>query len=175
VVSGIDAVGVVEYLVEQVVDGAARHDEPSAAPQVERIGRGCPVEGNRHVGSPVDHHRVAVVVLDVAAPDVPGVAAIPVEATEAQAGHVVVEAAEPMGKMRMCDRGVDRLSRVVGDLAGAPGAFAHRGEAAVGVVDVGLLGVEIRVRHSPRTPRQRACEASGRMPVRARETRRGAT
>ena len=62
----VRAVGVVEVLVEQADQLVVLEHE--AAAEVEALGvpEGGPVEGDGHPGAPVDHHRVAAVVLDVA-------------------------------------------------------------------------------------------------------------
>lgn len=147
VVGGVDAVGVVEHLVEQVVDAAVGHHEAPAAPQALGIDGGGPVGRRRHVGPPVDHHGVAAGVLDVTPADVPGLVVVAVEAPEAQPRHVVVEAGQPVLEVRLGDGRVDGPGCRVGQVRRPGGPGAHRCQAAVGVVDVGLLGREVGVGH----------------------------
>ena len=56
---GVHAVGIVEHLVEQVVDGAAGHHEPAPADELHGVARRGPVERRRHRCAPVDHDRIA--------------------------------------------------------------------------------------------------------------------
>ena len=147
-VGSVDAVGIVEHLVEQVVEAAAGHHESPPAPQSERVDRRRTVERHGHVGSPVDHHRVAAVVLDVAAADVPAVPGLAVEPAEAQPGHVDVEGAEAVRQVLLRDRGVHRLGGTLGDRGRARRPVPHGGEAAVGLVEVRLLGVDVGMGHA---------------------------
>jgi hypothetical protein len=159
VVGGVDAVGVVEHLVEQVVELVARHHEPPPPPQPQGIDRGSPVEGGGDLGPPVDDHRLAAGVLDVATTDVPAVVGVVVQPTEAQSGHVGIEAGEPALEVPLGDRRVDRLGCRLLDGGGARRPLPHGDEAAVGMVDVGLFGLEIRVRH--RAPPRAATRDGG--------------
>ena len=102
------------------------------------------VEGPRRGRLPVDDDH-AVVVIDPPPPDVERILGlVEVEAAEAQGSVGVVVAAEPPDRP-----GLDRLGRDVGG-RGACGALehlAHPIEALVGVIEVGLLGGKIRMRH----------------------------
>jgi hypothetical protein len=147
VVGRVDAVGVVEHLVEQVVEPAAGHHEAAAAGQAEGVDRGGPVEGDGHVGPPVDHHRVAVGVLHVSPPDVPGVAELLVEAAEAEAGHVGVERGQPVTQVGLGDEAVDGFGGHAFERGGGGRAVAHGVETGVRGVDVGLLVGEIGMGH----------------------------
>ena len=114
VTRSVDRVGIVEDLVEQVVELAARHHEPAAPAQPERVGRGGPVEGRRHAGPPVDDDRLAALVLDVAAADVPGGTgpagrALLVDAPEGEPRDVDVERPEPLLEVPAGDLAVDGL------------------------------------------------------------------
>ena len=111
VVGRVDAVRIVEHLVEQVVDLSSGHQEPAPPAQLHRVGRGRSVEGRGHGRSPVDHDRIAALVLHVPAPDVPGVAVLGVEAAEGEAVDVRVERAEPGVQVGPCDGRVDGLRR----------------------------------------------------------------
>ena len=143
VVGGVHAVGVVEDLVEEVVDVPLGHHEAAATGQLHRVGRRRPVEGRGHRGPPVDHHGIAVLVFDVAPADVPGLTGLGVEAAEAQAVDVGVEAAQPPLEVRLGDRGVDRPGGGLGDRGRRSGAGSHAGEVLVGPVEVVLLGGEV--------------------------------
>ena len=88
VVGRVDAVRIVEHLIEQVVDLSSGHQEPAPPAQLHRVGRGRSVEGRGHGRSPIDHDRIAALVLHMPAPDVPGVAVLGVEAAEGEAVDV---------------------------------------------------------------------------------------
>ncbi len=64
-------VGVVELLVAVRGQLTVGEGEATAMGQAERVGMRRPVERRRDRRSPVDHHRLVTVVLDVAATDVP--------------------------------------------------------------------------------------------------------
>jgi hypothetical protein len=147
VVGRVDAVGIVEDLVEQVVDAAVAHDEAAAAVQLHRVGGGGSVERRRHVGPPVDDDRVALGVLDVAAADVPGGAVLVVEPAEAEPGDVGVETVEAALQVPLGGGRVGRLGGRVGELGDACGAGPHRLETSVGVVDVVLFVGQVGMGH----------------------------
>ena len=87
---GLGAVEQVLVLVRR--DLAALEAEPSAQHDVHRLGPGRAVERGRHVGPPVDDHRVAGVVVHVPASDVEALSspAAQVEPAEEQRGLGVV-------------------------------------------------------------------------------------
>jgi hypothetical protein len=148
VVGGVDAVGVIEHLVHQVVEAAAGHHESPPPAQSERVDRRRAVERHGHLGSPVDHHRVAAVVLDVTAAHVPAGPVLAVEPAEAQPGHLHVEGAEAVRQVLLRDRGVHRLGGTLGDRGRARRPVPHGGEAAVGLVEIRLLGVDVGMGHA---------------------------
>ena len=69
--SDLTLVGIVEVLVEVGDQVAVVEREPSPERNAERVDRRRAVEGRGDRGPPVDDDRVVLVVLDVAAPDVP--------------------------------------------------------------------------------------------------------
>ena len=144
-VGGVHRVGVVEDLVEEVVELDAGHQEPPPPAQPEGVVRGGPVEGRRHRRPPVDDDGVAAVVLHMAAADVPGVAVLVVEPPEAEPGHVGREAAEPMVEVGLGDGGVHLLRGVVRDGDRRSRPVPHRGEAGVRAPQDRPLAVQVGV------------------------------
>ena len=67
-------VRVVELLVEVTGQLAIGQREAAPVGEAERVGVGGAVERRRDRRTPVHHHRVVLLVLDVATADVPGVA-----------------------------------------------------------------------------------------------------
>ena len=142
----VGAVGVVEVLVEQADELAVLEHEAAAEVEAQRVAEGGPVEGDGHPGAPVDHHRVAAVVLDVAAADVPLLAGLLVDAAEAQRslgrldGGLVATQLVPGGG------GVDVGAGVDGeDVDQALHAGAHRLQVIVGAVEVALFVGQVGV------------------------------
>ena len=117
--------------------------EPAAPLDAHRVGPAGPVEGAGDVGPPVDDDRVAALVGDVPAADVPALAAGVVGAAEEQRGRRVVD-----------ERGGAAVQRGREVLGGDPvaalhlqgeGALAHPGQVAAGVGQVLLLAGELDV------------------------------
>src|SRR4029077_1116159 len=73
-----------------------------------------------------------------------------VESSEAQAALGALERPQPANCPGLERERGDLIVRCV---CGAEDDLAHVVETLVGVVDVGLLGCQIRVRHVPRMPR----------------------
>ena len=144
----------VERFVADARERSALEAEAASEGDAVRLGGRRGVEGTRGWRLPVDDEH-AVVVVDPPAPDVEGVVGrVQVEPPEAKAVLRILVGLEPPD--RPC---LDRLGRHV-CRSGARGAEhrpTHLVEALVRVVDVGLLGSEIRVRHesSPRDPAPR--------------------
>jgi hypothetical protein len=116
--------------------------EPPAQHHVHRLVTGRAVERGRHAGPPVDDHRVAVVVVHVAAADVEplalGAARSQVEPPEEQRGvRVVGQSQDPLVQV---GRQVGLGHRVAA--AGVEGerGVAHRGQVGAGGGEVGALG-----------------------------------
>ena len=111
----VGRVGVVEMLVEVGGHLALGEREPPAEHDAERIDRGGAVERRRDRCPPVDDDRVVLVVLDVAAADVP-----PLD--RAAVGRRFVDAAEELagaGGTQRVERLPDRhLDVLGGDLVG---------------------------------------------------------
>ena len=63
--------------------------------------------------------------------------------------YVRIEGSQPFSHVPSGDLRVDLLGRRVLDGERRLGALAHGGETVVRVVEMALLGVEIRVRHDP--------------------------
>ena len=149
---GGDRVGIVELLVEDGDEFVDLGDEPAPARQAERVGRGGPVEGDRDRCPPVDDHRRAVGVLDVAAADVPLVAVgddrILVDPAEAE-GHVTdVDGGSTLGQLRPSDAGVGRVlvaDPLLGELERSFAPCDHRVECVAGPGQVRLLGFVVGV------------------------------
>ncbi|MGH9227711.1 MAG: hypothetical protein ACRD07_03090 [Acidimicrobiales bacterium] len=85
----------------------------------------------------------------MAATHVPAGSVVAVEATEAQPRHVEGEVPEPMRQVLLRDRGVHGLGGALGDRGGPLRPHPHGGEAAVGLVQVRLLGVDVGMGHGP--------------------------
>ena len=146
---------------ELVLDGeqlAAAGGEVAAAHEAHRLAAGGPVEGLGDRRPPVDDERLAVLVGHGQPADVVAVAALAagaVDAAEHQAGVAELERGQPLG-----DVALDHLPLPAGLLGAALADLDHRAqpggllarslEAAVRVVDVGLLGGQVGVgRHHP--------------------------
>ena len=137
--------GAVERLVADVQQLAAARAEAAPERDPVRLRRRGRVERPRRRRLPVDDEDGAAVVVHPAPADVQRVRrALDVEAPEAEPALRVLERAEaPRGPC------VDRVRSELGGgrVERAPEALAHAVEALVRVVDVGLLGWEIRMRH----------------------------
>ena len=141
-------VGVAEVLVEESDELGPVEREAAAALDAHRVGPRRSVERDRHRGAPVDDDLVAVAVLDVAPADVEPVAPLLVEPTERERhrrlGQRGVTALELLEQQRRVDARL-LAGPDLGELDVARGAVAHRGEAAVRVVEVGLLGSHLGI------------------------------
>jgi hypothetical protein len=84
--SGSLVIGVVELLVEVRGQLAIRQREPATVCETERVSVRGSIERGRDRCPPIHHHRVVLVVLDVAATDVPAVARVLGDTTEEIAG-----------------------------------------------------------------------------------------
>jgi len=157
VVGGVHAVGVVEHLVEEVIDLPGGHHEAPPAHQVHGVGRGGPVERRRHRRPPVHHHGVAPLVLDVTATHVPGVPVLGVEAPEAEPVDLGVERPQPGVEVGLGDGGVDGPGGGLGERRRLLRARPHPGEVGVGPVEVGLLEGKVGVMGHGAAPGTRAC------------------
>ena len=139
----------VERLVADAGERSALEPEPAPERDAVRLGRRRGVEGTRGGRLPVDDHH-AVVVVDPAAADVEGVVhGVDVDAAEAQDLLGLLVRGEPA-----VDPGLDPPGGDVGALGADPrGAdraeqrLPHALEADVRVVEVGLLGGDVRMRH----------------------------
>ena len=146
-------VGIGEVLVEEVLQLAAAEHVSTAALEPERVGERRPVEGRRHLGPPVNDHGRAVVVLHVAATDVPAITGLMVDAAETQRTGVVGKRGEPALELPLHGnrvgfvRGQDSL---VGDLGRGPSS--HRFEAALREPQTGALRRHIWVGHDKKLP-----------------------
>ena len=141
-------VGIVEVFLEHVAELAAAEHEPAPQMQAERIGERRPVERGGDRGPPVDDHRRARRLLDVAAPDVPAVAVLVVDPAEAERAGVVVERVEPPLQLPLHRLGVGLVGGqhvLVGDPGGR--APAHLLEAFLGEPQARALQRNVRVRH----------------------------
>ena len=149
---GVDAVGVVEVLVEERLDPGPVGGEPPAQPQPLRVGRGGPVEGRSHGRPPVDHQRVAGRGLDVAPADAVALLVagevVGVDAPEGQAGNVDHELAEAAPEVSLGGVRIHLPGCGVGrsDADSPLGAVAHGREGAIGPVEVRLLARQFPVR-----------------------------
>ena len=140
----------VERLVADAREPPPLRPEPAAQSHAVGLGRGRRVERARRRRLPVDDDDALVVVYPAAAHVERAFGGIDVDPAEAEAALGVLEADETPRRP-----GLDRLGR---DLrrAGRGGPeedLPHLVEALVGVVEVRLLGREIRVRHASRTRR----------------------
>ena len=143
-----------EELVLDAEELAAPGGEVAAADEAHRLAAGGPVERLGDRRPPVDDERLAVLVGHGQAADVVAVAAVPagaVDAAEHEAGVAELERGQPLG-----DVALDHLPLPAGLLGAALAHLDHRAqpggllaralEAAVRVVDVGLLRSQIGVR-----------------------------
>ena len=144
-------VGVVEVLVEDVVELAPGENEPPTQAEPERVGERRSVERCRDLGPPVDDHRRAVTVFDVAAPDVPALAGLFVDTAEAQGGGFVLEGGEPQLELPLHGLGVGLVRREHGFVRdSALGPVPHRLEILLREPQTGALERDIRVGHGPK-------------------------
>ena len=139
--------GIAVAAVEEVV-GHRHHrvavDHDLAAPgQTQRILRAGPVEGDGYRGPPVDDDGVGTSVLHVAAADVPGGPLLLVDPPEEErAGALGQECNALREGGHVVEVGVAGSDEVLEE---ALGSLPHGGEGIVGVPQVGLLSVELRV------------------------------
>ena len=100
-------------------------------------------------GAPVDDHRRAGAVLDVAAADVPAVTRLLVDPAEAQRAGLVVEGREPLLQLPLHRLGVGLVRGEHGLVGDARrGASPHRFEAGLREPQTGALGRHVRVGHA---------------------------
>ena len=151
----LGVIGVVEDLLEEVDEGLVVEHETPARVQLLRVGGGGPVERRSHGRPPVDHHRVAVCLLDVAASDVVHVADGLGDTPEAERSPTFRQRVQPATQVGLGLGGVGIAGpgRHVQAGLGALGARHHRREAAVGVIELGLFGGHVGVRHRAVQPR----------------------
>ena len=143
-----ERVGIGEVLLEDVGELAAREHEPAPPLEPERVGERRPVERRRDAGPPVDDHRSAVAVFDVAPADVPALARFLVDPAEAQDRDVVVERREPALQLPAHRLGIGLVRGedvFVGDLGRRPPA--HGLEARLGELQARAFERDVRVRH----------------------------
>ena len=120
---------------------------PEAPPKRDAVWlpRRCGVEGPRGRGLPVDDERAAIVVVHPAAADVGALGRpLAIDPAEAEPALGVLE-----GAQAAAGPALDRLRRDLRrtGFGGLQEDLAHAVEAVVGLVDVGLLGGQLRMRH----------------------------
>ena len=160
--------GVVVTAAEQVVghgdDRAAVHHDLAAPGEPQGILRAGPVEGDRDGGPPVHDDGIGPDVLDVAASDVPGRTLVLVDAPEEEGPGAVRQEVDPPREGRhVIEVGVPGCDQILEETLGA---LTHGRERLQGVLEVGLLGLQLRIgewrrpAHRNRTrPKSRAnCE-----------------
>ncbi len=136
-----------EVLVEEPDDLATIEREPAPLVDPHRVGPRRPVERHGDVGAPVHDDRVAPGILDVAPPDVEAITPFFVQATEgerdrrvSQRRQTAFQLLEQQGRVRTGFLpGPDRP-----ELDIARGSGAHRLQAGVRVVEIGLFGRDFR-------------------------------
>ena len=141
--------GAVERLVADAGERPAPEAEATAEGDAVRLGRCRGVEGARGRRLPVDDQH-AVVVVHPAAADIEGVLhGVDVDAAEAEdlLGRLVrgEPTVHPGLDPSRCD--VEAVFADTGGVDRAQERLAHALEALVRVVEVGLLGGDVRVRH----------------------------
>ena len=137
----------VEGLVGDVEQLASLRPEAAAERDALRILRRRRVERPRGGRLPVDDDLVALVVVHPAAADVQRpLDRLEVEPAEEEAAFGVLEGGEPLHRPGV-ECGLRDLA--VGGIGGAHDDVAHALEARVGVVDVRLLRLQLRMAHSP--------------------------
>ena len=145
----------VERLVGDVEQLASLRTEAAAERDALRILRRGRVERPRGGRLPVDDDLVALVVVHPAAADVQRpLDRLEVEPAEQETAFGVLEGREPLRRPRI-ERGLRDLA--VGGIGGTSDDVAHALEARVGVVDVCLLRLQLRMAHAsslrkPSTP-----------------------
>ena len=136
----------VERLVGDVEQLASLGAEAAAERDALRILRRRRVERPGRRRLPVDDDLVALVVVHPAAADVERpLDRLEVEPAEEEAALGVLEGREPLRRPGV-ERGLRDLA--VGGVGGAADDLAHALEARVGVVDVRLLGLQLRMAHA---------------------------
>ena len=136
----------VERLVGDVEQLPSLGAEAAAQRDALRILRRRRVERPRRRRLPVDDDLVALVVVHPAAADVERpLDGLEVEPAEEEAALGVLEGREPLRRPRV-ERRLGDLA--VGGVGGAADDLAHPLEARVGVVDVRLLGLQLRMAHA---------------------------
>ncbi len=139
--------GVVARSAEEVVGDrqdalAVDHDLPPPGEAQWVLGT-RPVEGNGNGRSPVEHHRVGVLVLDVAAPDVPRRTLLFVDAPEEQWSRAVGEHGDPAGQgghvVEVRIPGADEIGQQ------PLGPLPHGAQGAHGSLEVLLLSLELGI------------------------------
>ena len=147
-------VALAEQLVLEREQLAALHHEVAPAHEAHRLATGRAVEGFGHRRAPVHHHRLAVAVGQSEAADVErlhrGVLGDAVDATEDESGIAQLQLLEALDQFLVnCVALEARLERSpragLGEFAHPQRVLAALLEARVGPVDVGLLGVVIRM------------------------------
>ncbi|HEX7168076.1 MAG TPA: hypothetical protein VF230_13950 [Acidimicrobiales bacterium] len=86
---------VVEQLVVELEHGRRSAPEVPPADDAHRVAAHCSVERCRHRCAPIDDERVAGLVVDRQAPDVPGLSGVLVDAAEAQRGVAELQLLDP--------------------------------------------------------------------------------
>ena len=159
----------VERFVAQVEEPTALRAEAAAERDAVRVVGRRRVERPRSRSLPVDDERLRIVVVHPAPPHVDGgVVAVDVDAAEAETafrvGQRLQSADAPALDRLRCDLGRRGRRRA---LDRRPRAL----ERGVGVVDVGLLGRELGVRHGSSVLAVREREPCARWPLRGRRFR----
>jgi hypothetical protein len=137
--------GAVERLVGDIDDAAPVRAIAAPLGDALRVGRSRRVEGSRRRRLPVDHEHLVLVVVHPAAPDVERPEpCVERQAAEAEPAVGVLErpdaALHPRLHRDRCELGRHRVARALE-------RRAHAVERLVGVVDVGLLLLQLGMRH----------------------------
>ncbi len=114
------------------------HDLPPAGEAERVLGAGA-VEGDGDGCSPVEHHRLGVLVLHVPSPDVPGRAPFLVDAPEEQRSRAVGQEGDPSGQRgHVVEIRIARSDEIRQQLCRP---LPHRAQVAHGAVEVLLFGL----------------------------------
>ena len=145
--------GVVVPAAEEVVghgdDRAAVHHDLAAPGETQGVLRAGPVEGHRDGGPPVHDDGIGPDVLDVATADVPGRALVLVDAPEEEGPGAVRQEVDPPREGRhVVEVGVPGADQILEELLGA---LTHGRERRQRVVEVGLLGLQLRIGEGERS------------------------
>ena len=138
----VGGIRIVKVLVEVRRDLALVEGEPPAQADPQRVGTGCPVERCGDRRSPIDHHRVVLIVLDVPTPEIPPFA-VDIDAAEEVSGAGAAQVVERLGDSHLDVLAGDLVGRALG--VDVLQALDHPVTAAPGECEARPFGVQLGV------------------------------